>query len=42
CIGVLGVIGPTRMNYADVINVVDMTSRLVSSVLTGHFSAADK
>lgn len=42
CIGVLGVIGPTRMNYADVINVVDMTSKLVSSVLTGHLSATDK
>lgn len=42
CIGVLGVIGPTRMNYADVISVVDMTSRLVSSALTGHLSAADK
>lgn len=42
CIGVLGVIGPTRMNYADVINVVDMTSRLVSGVLTGHGSNSDK
>ena len=42
CIGVLGVIGPTRMNYADVINVVDMTSKLVSGVLTGHLSSIDK
>ena len=39
CIGVLGVIGPTRMNYADVINVVDITSRLVSGALTGHLSS---
>ncbi len=42
CVGVLGVIGPTRMNYADVINVVDMTSRLVSNALTGHLSTPDK
>ncbi len=33
-IGVLGVIGPSRMNYHQVIPMVDATSRLLSSVLT--------
>jgi heat-inducible transcriptional repressor len=32
-VGVLGVIGPTRMPYERVIPVVDITSRLVSSAL---------
>jgi heat-inducible transcriptional repressor len=32
-LGVLGVIGPTRMVYAQVIPVVDYTSRLVSRIL---------
>ena len=41
CIGVLGVIGPTRMDYADVITVVDVTSRLVSSALSGHSYVSD-
>jgi len=31
--GVLGVIGPTRMDYKDVIPVVDVTARLLSSAL---------
>jgi len=41
CIGVLGVIGPTRMDYADIISVVDATSRLVSSALAGNTSGRD-
>lgn len=32
-IGVLGVIGPTRMDYPRVIPIVDMTARLLSSAL---------
>jgi heat-inducible transcriptional repressor len=32
-VGVLGVIGPTRMAYERVIPIVDMTARLVSSAL---------
>lgn len=35
-IGVLGVIGPTRMSYADVIPVVDMTARLLGSALSAN------
>jgi heat-inducible transcriptional repressor len=34
-IGVLGVIGPTRLNYARVIPMVDHTARVVSKVLGG-------
>ena len=33
-VGVLAVIGPTRMNYEQVIPVVDITARLLSSALT--------
>jgi len=33
-IGVLGVIGPTRLNYARIIPMVDYTARLVSRLLT--------
>ena len=32
-IGTLGVIGPTRMDYADVIPIVDVTARLLGSAL---------
>lgn len=32
-VGVLGVIGPTRLNYARVIPMVDYTARLVSRML---------
>ncbi|WP_055115343.1 heat-inducible transcriptional repressor HrcA [Roseibium album] len=32
-VGVLGVIGPTRLNYARVIPMVDYTARLVSKIL---------
>ncbi len=33
-VGVLGVIGPTRLNYARVVPVVDYTAKLVSRILT--------
>jgi len=32
-VGVLGVIGPTRLNYARIIPMVDFTAKLVSRVL---------
>ncbi|MBN8920511.1 MAG: heat-inducible transcriptional repressor HrcA, partial [Rhizobiales bacterium] len=34
-IGVIGVIGPTRVNYARIIPMVDFTSRVVSRILAG-------
>ncbi|MCC7347786.1 MAG: heat-inducible transcriptional repressor HrcA [Variibacter sp.] len=34
-VGVIGVIGPTRLNYARIIPMVDYTSRLVSRILAG-------
>jgi heat-inducible transcriptional repressor len=34
-IGVIGVIGPTRLNYARVIPMVDYTSKVVSKLLSG-------
>jgi heat-inducible transcriptional repressor len=34
-IGVIGVIGPTRVNYARIIPMVDFTSRVVSRLLAG-------
>jgi heat-inducible transcriptional repressor len=34
-VGVLGVIGPTRLNYARVIPMVDYTARVVSKILGG-------
>jgi len=33
-VGVLGVIGPTRMNYARIIPMVDYTAKLVGRLLT--------
>ena len=33
-VGTLGVIGPTRLNYARIIPMVDYTARLVSRLLT--------
>ena len=33
-VGVLGVIGPTRLNYARIIPMVDYTARLIGRVLT--------
>lgn len=33
CLGVLGVIGPTRINYDKIIPVVDVTARLLSEAL---------
>ena len=35
-VGALGVIGPTRLNYARVIPVVDYTARVVGRVLDGR------
>jgi len=32
-VGAIGVIGPTRMNYAHIIPMVDYTSKLVSRIL---------
>ncbi|HVY86000.1 MAG TPA: heat-inducible transcriptional repressor HrcA [Caulobacterales bacterium] len=37
-VGALGVIGPTRLNYARVIPVVDYTARVVGRVLDGRSS----
>ena len=34
CVGVLGVIGPTRMEYSKVIPVVDLTSKLLANALS--------
>ena len=34
--GVLGVVGPTRMNYDEVISAVDITARLLGSALSAH------
>jgi heat-inducible transcriptional repressor len=34
-IGVVGVIGPTRLNYARIIPMVDFTSRVVSRLIGG-------
>jgi heat-inducible transcriptional repressor len=34
-VGVLGVIGPTRLNYARVIPTVDYAARIVSRILGG-------
>jgi heat-inducible transcriptional repressor len=34
-LGTLAVIGPTRMNYARVIPLVDLTAREISRVLSG-------
>ena len=33
-VGVLGVIGPTRLNYGRIIPMVDYTAKLVSRLLT--------
>ena len=34
-IGVLGVIGPTRLNYARIVPMVDYTARVVSRLVGG-------
>jgi heat-inducible transcriptional repressor len=39
-LGVLGVIGPTRLNYARVIPMVDYTARVVSRIIGGDRPAA--
>ncbi len=35
-VGVLGVIGPTRMQYDEVISAVDVTAKLMGSALSAH------
>ena len=35
-VGTLGVIGPTRMHYDKMIQIVDITSKLVSNALSHH------
>ncbi len=37
-VGVLGVIGPTRMHYEEVINTVDITAQIVSDALSMQYS----
>jgi heat-inducible transcriptional repressor len=37
-IGTLGVIGPTRMSYARVIPIVDVTAKLLSNALSREFT----
>lgn len=37
-VGVLGVIGPTRMQYEEVISAVDVTAKLLGSALSTHHS----
>ncbi len=34
-VGVLGVIGPTRLNYARIIPMVDYTAKVVGKLLAG-------
>jgi heat-inducible transcriptional repressor len=34
-LGVIGVIGPTRLNYARIIPMVDYTAKVVSKMLAG-------
>lgn len=41
-VGVLGVIGPTRMQYNQVISVVDMTAKLLSSALRADQNKEEK
>jgi heat-inducible transcriptional repressor len=35
-VGVLGVIGPTRLNYSRIVPMVDYTSKLVGKVVRGR------
>ena len=35
-VGTLGVIGPTRMHYNRMIEIVDITARLVGNALSHH------
>ncbi|MEM7195861.1 MAG: heat-inducible transcriptional repressor HrcA [Pseudomonadota bacterium] len=35
-VGVLGIIGPTRMNYDEVVSTVDITAKLLGSALTAN------
>ncbi|MBA2654196.1 MAG: heat-inducible transcription repressor HrcA [Gammaproteobacteria bacterium] len=40
-LGVLGVIGPTRMNYQQVISAVDITAKLLSSILKDRLTSPE-
>ncbi len=40
-VGVLGIIGPTRLNYARIVPMVDYTARVLSSMLSGHSKRLD-
>jgi heat-inducible transcriptional repressor len=35
-VGVLGVIGPTRLNYARIVPMVDYTAKVVSKLVRGE------
>jgi len=35
CLGAIGVIGPTRINYARIIPMVDYTARVIGKLLGG-------
>ena len=36
-VGVLGIIGPTRLNYARVVPMVDYTAQVISRLVRGPF-----
>ena len=36
-VGVLGIIGPTRLNYARVVPMVDYTAQVISGLVRGPF-----
>ena len=38
-LGILGVIGPVRMNYSRVIPVVDFTAKLLTDILESEWSS---
>jgi len=38
-VGVLGIIGPTRLNYARVVPMVDYTAQVVSRVVQGIYGS---
>ncbi len=37
-VGVLGIIGPTRLNYARVVPMVDYTAQVISQVVQGRYN----
>ena len=36
-VGVLGIIGPTRLNYARVVPMVDYTAQVISQLVQGRY-----